>query len=142
MHPMLNIAIRAARAAGDVIVRNMDRLDRLHVEKKQHNDYVSEVDRNAESKIIEVLHKAYPDHAFLGEESGSQGSSTQDYVWIIDPLDGTTNFLHGLPHFSVSIALKVKGRLDQGVVYNPERLVALDELALLPSIWPLLQPEG
>jgi len=119
MHPMLNIAIRAARAAGDVIVRNMDRLDRLHVEKKQRNDYVSDVDRAAESKIIDVLHKAYPDHAILGEESGQLGNSDNDYLWIIDPLDGTTNFLHGLPHFSVSIAVKVKGRLDQGVVYNP-----------------------
>lgn len=119
MQPMLNIAIRAARAAGDVIVRNMDRIDRLTIEKKQRNDYVSEVDRQAEAAIIQILAKAYPDHAIIAEESGLHGSESNDFTWIIDPLDGTTNFLHGLPHFSVSIALRVKGRLDQGVIYNP-----------------------
>ena len=119
MQPMLNIAIRAARAAGDVILRNMDRVDRLTIEKKQRNDYVSEVDRQAESKVIQILQKAYPDHAILGEESGLHGTDKNEFTWIIDPLDGTTNFLHGLPHFCVSIALRVKGRLDQGVIYNP-----------------------
>lgn len=119
MPPMLNIAIRAARAAGNVILRNMDRLDRLNVVKKQRNDYVSDVDHAAEQSIVEVLLKAYPDHAILGEESGQGGALESDYLWIIDPLDGTTNYLHGLPHFSVSIALQVKGRLEQGVVYNP-----------------------
>ena len=119
MQPMLNIAIRAARAAGDVIVRNMDRVDTLAIEKKQRNDYVSDVDRQAESRVIDVLHKAYPEHAILGEESGLLGSSSAEYLWIIDPLDGTTNFLHGLPNFSVSIALKARGRLEQAVVYNP-----------------------
>ncbi|MCK8515542.1 inositol-1-monophosphatase [Methylonatrum kenyense] len=119
MNPMANIAVRAARAAGDLIARNIDRLDRLRVEAKGLNDYVSDVDRMAEQEIITVIRKAYPDHQFLGEESGSQGD--HDHVWIIDPLDGTTNFLHGFPHFAVSIALQVKGRLEVGVIYDPVR---------------------
>ncbi len=116
---MLNIAIRAARAAGTVITRNMDRIDTLKVDKKARNDFVSDVDRDAEATIIQTLRKAYPDHAVLGEESGMTGQTNSDYVWIVDPLDGTLNFLHGFPHFSVSIALKVKDRLDQAVVYDP-----------------------
>lgn len=119
MQPMLNIAIRAARAAGDVITRNMDRLDTLQIERKQRNDYVSEVDREAESKIVGVIRKAYPGHAILGEESGLTGQTNNDTQWIVDPLDGTTNYLHGMPYFCVSIALKVKNRLEQAVVYNP-----------------------
>jgi myo-inositol-1(or 4)-monophosphatase len=119
MHPMLNIGIRAARAAGQVITRNMDRLDTLHVDRKQRNDFVSDVDRQAEADIIAILLKSFPDHAVLGEESGAQGNANSDYRWIIDPLDGTTNFLHGFPHFSVSIALEHKGRLFQAVVYDP-----------------------
>ncbi|MEX0729200.1 MAG: inositol monophosphatase family protein [Aquisalimonadaceae bacterium] len=119
MNPMVNIAVRAARNAGNVIVRNMDRLDRIRVEAKGLNDYVSEVDRMAEREIIDVLHRAYPDHQILAEESGAQGHN--DHVWLIDPLDGTTNFLHGLPHFCVSIALQVKGRLEVGVIYDPVR---------------------
>ncbi len=119
MHPMLNIAIRAARRAGDIIVRNMDRAHDLPVDIKGRRDYVSQVDRDAENAIIDVLHKAYPDHEILAEESGSHGHS--DHAWIIDPLDGTTNFLHGYPQFAISIALRVKGALDQGVVYDPTR---------------------
>ncbi len=119
MHPMLNIGVRAARAAGDVIVRNLDRLDTLTVEKKQRNDYVSEVDHKAEQAVLQILQKAYPDHTFIGEESGQQGPDGGEFIWYIDPLDGTTNFLHGLPHFCVSIALQVKGRLNQAVVYDP-----------------------
>lgn len=119
MHPMLNIAIRAARAAGTVITRNMDRIDTLKVDKKERNDFVSDVDRNAEAAIIQTLRKAYPDHAVLGEESGMTGQTNSEYIWIVDPLDGTLNFLHGFPHFCVSIALKVKERLDQAVVYDP-----------------------
>ena len=117
MHPMLNIAIRAARAAGDSIVREMDRACDIPIEDKGKNDFVTEVDKNAEEIIISTIQKSYPDHAFLAEESGQRGES--DYLWIIDPLDGTTNFLHSFPHFAVSIALKQKGILNQAVVYDP-----------------------
>lgn len=119
MHPMLNIAIRAARAAGGVIVRYVDRVDALTVSTKAYNDFVTEVDRQAERTIIDIIHKAYPQHAILGEETGTHGHD--DHVWVIDPLDGTTNFVHGFPHFAVSVALKHKGRLTQGVVYDPLR---------------------
>lgn len=118
---MLNIGVRAARAAGKVITQNVDRHDPLSIEKKQRNDFVTEVDRKAEAEIIGVLHKAYPDHALLCEESGLIGNAESEYQWIIDPLDGTTNFIHGLPHFSVSIALQKNGRLFQAVVYDPMR---------------------
>ena len=117
MHPMLNIAIRAARAAGDLIVREMDRVGDISVDIKGKNDFVTEVDTQAEFTIINTIKKSYPDHAFLCEESGKSGDS--DFTWIIDPLDGTTNFLHGFPHFAVSIALEHKGRLDQAVIYDP-----------------------
>ena len=119
MHPMLNIAVRAARSAGNIIVRNLDRLDTLTVQTKDRNDFVSEVDRQAEQEIIGILRKAYPHHGVLAEESGEQNGN--DYLWIIDPLDGTTNYLHGFPQFSVSIGLQHKGRLEQGVVYDPLR---------------------
>ncbi len=117
MNPMVNIAVRAAREAGRVITRNFNRVDRLTVAEKGRNDFVTEVDRNAEAAIIEVLREKYPHHAILAEESGSQAGN--EYEWVIDPLDGTTNFLRGLPQFAVSIALKIKGRLDIGVVYDP-----------------------
>ncbi|OOG22283.1 inositol monophosphatase [Thioalkalivibrio denitrificans] len=117
MQPMLNIAVKAARAAGQVIVRHAGRIDALNVKNKRPNDYVSEVDHLAEREIIRVIHRAYPDHAILAEESGVQGAN--DYQWIIDPLDGTTNFLHDFPQFAVSIALRHRGRLDQAVVYDP-----------------------
>ncbi|MBD3670859.1 MAG: inositol-1-monophosphatase [Gammaproteobacteria bacterium] len=119
MHPMINIAVRAARSAGNIIVRSMDRFDSLTIETKAQNDFVSEVDRKAENEIIHVISKAYPDHGFLAEESGESGNS--DYQWIIDPLDGTTNYLHGFPQFAVSIALKHKNRLEHAVVYDPMR---------------------
>ena len=118
---MLNIAIRAARAAGDLIVRNVDRIDRLKVAPKGRNDFVSEVDRMAEQEIVNILHKAYPEHGFLGEEGGRQGLPKGEFVWVIDPLDGTTNFLHGFPAFAVSIALMHKGRIECGVIYDPLR---------------------
>ena len=117
MHPLLNIGVRAARAAGDYIVREIDRADTIPVEIKGKNDFVSEVDKNAEGIIIETIKKSYPGHAFLAEESGRSGE--HEFLWIIDPLDGTTNFLHGLPHFAVSIALLHKQRLDQAVIYDP-----------------------
>lgn len=119
MQPMLNIAVRAARAAGNIIVRHYDRLDQLTVQTKERNDFVSEVDRQAEQEIIYTLRKAFPNHGILAEESGLKEGD--DYQWIIDPLDGTTNFLHGFPQFAVSIALRHKGRLEQAVVYDPLR---------------------
>ncbi|WP_041600441.1 inositol monophosphatase family protein [Halothiobacillus neapolitanus] len=118
-HPMLTMAVRAARAAGTVISRATDHVADLTIESKQRNDFVSEVDRQAEHAIIDILKRAYPDHQFLGEESGDSGQTESAYRWIIDPLDGTTNFLHGLPHYSVSIALEYQGRIELGVIYNP-----------------------
>jgi myo-inositol-1(or 4)-monophosphatase len=117
MHPMLNIAVKAARRAGNLIHRATDKVDLLTITKKSHADFVSEVDNVAEQTIIQTLLEAYPDHSILAEESGTQGDS--DYLWIIDPLDGTTNFLHGLPQFAVSIALQHKGIITQAVVYSP-----------------------
>jgi myo-inositol-1(or 4)-monophosphatase len=114
---MLNIAVRAARSAGNIIIRNIDRLDQLSVQTKGRNEFVSEVDRQAEQEIIHVLRRAYPGHGILAEESGSQPGN--EYEWAIDPLDGTTNYLHGFPQFAVSIALRHKGRLEQAVVYDP-----------------------
>jgi myo-inositol-1(or 4)-monophosphatase len=119
MHPMLNIAVKAARRAGNLIHRASENVDHLTVAKKHHADYVSEVDRAAERTIIDTLMEAYPDHAILAEESGVHGQS--EYIWIIDPLDGTTNFLHGLPQYAVSIALQHKGVLTQAVIYDPTK---------------------
>ena len=119
MQPMLNIAVRAARSAGELILRSTDSVSRLSVDQKGKNDYASEVDRMAEREIISIIKAAYPEHAILAEESGKHKGN--DFVWIIDPLDGTTNFLHGFPQYSVSIALKYKGKLEVGVVYDPLR---------------------
>lgn len=116
---MLTIAVKAARRAGNLIHRAADSIDHLTVTKKSHSDYVSEVDRAAEQAIITTLKEAYPSHAILAEESGAQGDS--EYVWIIDPLDGTTNFLHGFPQYAVSIALQHNDVLTQAVVYDPTR---------------------
>jgi myo-inositol-1(or 4)-monophosphatase len=111
----------AARRAGSTLIRNLNKLEKLKVEKKGHNDYVSEADRAAERAVIDVIVKHYPDHAILAEESGALGDASSDTVWIIDPLDGTTNFLHGFPVFAVSIGVKVDGRMAHGVVYDPLR---------------------
>ena len=119
MQPMLNIAVRAARSAGDLILRSVDNVGRLHIDQKGKNDYASEVDRMAEREIISIIKAAFPEHAILAEESGAHKGN--DFVWVIDPLDGTTNFLHGFPQYAVSIALKHKGRLEVGVVYDPLR---------------------
>ena len=119
MHPALNIAIKAARRAGDIINRSSERLDLLTVRHKSLNDLVSEVDKAAEDSIIHTLNESFPDHAILAEESGKSGNS--DYLWIIDPLDGTTNFLHGLPIYCVSIALKHKNSMLVAVIYDPTR---------------------
>lgn len=123
MHPMLNTAIKAARRGAAIISRASFDLDLLKVTKKQHNDFVTEVDRAAESAIIEVLKNAYPDHAILAEESGASANLHDDneHVWIIDPLDGTTNFIHGFPQYCVSIALQYRGQLTQAVIYDPTR---------------------
>ncbi len=121
MNPMLNIGVRAARAAGRVITKNMGRLDSIRVEKKGHNDFATEVDRAAEAEIVETLLKAYPDHGVLAEESGQLGNAGSEYQWIVDPLDGTMNFMHGLPHFCVSIALYQNKRAYQAVIYDPVR---------------------
>lgn len=120
MHPMLNIAIRAARNAGNIIMRYADRVDTLTIETKSRNDFVTEVDKQAEQEIIYTLRKAFPDHGILAEESGYDGNK-DEYLWVIDPLDGTTNFVRGFPHYAVSIALKHKGKLDQAVIYDPVR---------------------
>ncbi len=120
MHPMLNIAVRAARTAGNIIARNFESRENLELESKGDNDFVTKVDKEAEQVIISKIKQSYPDHSFVGEESGaSEGSS--DFKWIIDPLDGTTNFIKGIPHFCVSIALMHKGKLDQAVVFDPLR---------------------
>ncbi|HET7202608.1 MAG TPA: inositol monophosphatase family protein [Steroidobacteraceae bacterium] len=119
MQPLLNIAIRAARRAGDLIVRNVDRVSSLNVQAKGRNDFVSEIDQMAERDIMETVRRVYPEHGFLCEESGRSGGG--EVVWIIDPLDGTTNFLHGFPTFAVSIAVEVRGRLEHAVVYDPMR---------------------
>jgi myo-inositol-1(or 4)-monophosphatase len=122
LHPMLNIAIKAARGAGAIINRASLDLDLLKVNTKGPNDFVSEVDQAAEQAIIETLLAAYPGHGILAEESGrTHGARDSDYVWIIDPLDGTTNFLHGFPVFAVSIALAFRGQVQQAVVYDPSR---------------------
>lgn len=117
MHPMLNTAVKAARRAGSVINRASNNLDVIKVERKQQNDFVSDVDRAAEQAIIEVLLDAYPTHSILAEEGGSRGDS--EFQWIIDPLDGTTNFLHGFPQYAISIALRHNGTITQGVIYDP-----------------------
>ena len=122
LHPMLNIAIKAARAAGAIINRGSQELDLLNVTHKGPNDFVTEVDHAAEAVIIETLLTAYPGHGILAEESGrAHGAKHSEYVWIIDPLDGTTNFLHGFPVYAVSIALAYRGVIEQAVVYDPNR---------------------
>ncbi|MDF0605331.1 inositol monophosphatase [Neisseriaceae bacterium TC5R-5] len=121
MHPMLNVAVKAARRAGSVIQRASLNLDTIRVENKKHNDFVTDVDRAAEEAIIATVLEAYPKHAILAEESGAKGVGHSEYEWIIDPIDGTTNFLHGHTQYAVSIALAHKGLVQQAVVYDPSR---------------------
>jgi len=123
MQPMVNIALNAARKAGEKIAKASDRIDLLTVEEKGINDFVTDVDRQAEKEIIYHLHKAYPEHNIVGEETGEVPGSAgnSDYTWIIDPLDGTTNFIHGIPHFAVSIACLFKGKLEHAVIVDPIR---------------------
>lgn len=120
MQPMATIALRAARKAGDFMLRAMDRPEEFDIETKAHNDFVSNIDKTAEAIIIDQIRETFPDHAIIGEESGAQSGSSE-YTWIIDPLDGTLNFLQGIPHFAVSIGI-MKGRhYEHGVVYDPVR---------------------
>ncbi|MFQ5609259.1 MAG: inositol monophosphatase family protein [Woeseiaceae bacterium] len=119
MHALLNVAVMAARRAGDILIRKLNNPQKLRIERKGHNDFVSDADYAAEKAVMDTVLKHYPDHAFLAEESGVTGDA--DHIWIIDPLDGTTNFLHGFPMFCVSIAVQVNGRVEHGVVYDPLR---------------------
>jgi|SRR5579864_1089989 len=123
MHPMLGIAVRAARRAGAIINRAARDVEMLAVTRKRHNDFVTEVDKAAEQAVIDALRRAYPDHSILAEESGASAgaSGESEYTWIIDPLDGTTNFIHGFPQYAVSIALQHKGVLTHAVIYDPTK---------------------
>jgi myo-inositol-1(or 4)-monophosphatase len=121
VHALLNIAVRAARNAGEIIVRSMNRLESLQITSKGRNDFVTDIDKMAEAEIIGLIRKHYPKHSFLAEESGEIQGGDSETVWIIDPLDGTTNFLHGFPVFSVSIACQQRGKLEHAVVYDPMR---------------------
>lgn len=119
---MLNVAIKAARAAGGVINRAALDVESVRISEKNINDFVTEIDHESEQIIIETLLGAYPDHGILAEESGStHGAPSSDHIWIIDPLDGTTNFIHGFPIYCVSIALQVRGKIEQAVIYDPTR---------------------
>ena len=121
-HPMLNVAVKAARAAGAIINRAALDVEAVRISQKQTNDFVTEIDHAAEAAIIETLLTAYPDHGIWAEESGREhGRAASDHVWVIDPLDGTTNFIHGFPVYCVSIALLVRGRVEQAVIYDPTR---------------------
>jgi myo-inositol-1(or 4)-monophosphatase len=119
MQALLNTAVKAARKGGETALRYLQHVHQLKVHTKQHNEFVTKVDLEAEAAIIESIRERYPDHAFLAEEGGQQGDG--EYVWVIDPLDGTTNFIHGFPVFAVSIALRIKGRLTIAVIYDPNR---------------------
>src|SRR5690606_33837474 len=132
MHPMLNVAVRAARQAGRLINRASVDVETMQVTRKERNDFVTEVDRASEEAIIETLQSAYASHAILAEEAGhrpgkggkaprGEDLAQLDHVWIIDPLDGTTNFIHGVPHYCISIALMERGVVTQGLVYDPIR---------------------
>ncbi|MFZ5506027.1 MAG: inositol monophosphatase family protein [Pseudomonadota bacterium] len=120
MHPTLTTAVKAARRAGQIITRASQDVDLLKVSSKRQNDFVTEVDRAAEDAIVGILREAYPDHAILAEESGESGPESE-YRWIIDPLDGTTNFIHGMPQYAVSIALEHRGQMQSAVVFDPVR---------------------
>ncbi|MFM2478407.1 inositol-1-monophosphatase [Celerinatantimonas sp. MCCC 1A17872] len=119
MHPMLNIGIRAARNAGKIIAQAYENLDQVETQSKGANDYVTNVDQAAERAIIETIQKSYPEHGIVAEESGITQGENSDFQWIIDPLDGTTNFIKGIPHFAVSVALQVKGKTEHAIIYDP-----------------------
>jgi myo-inositol-1(or 4)-monophosphatase len=117
LEPIINIAVSAARAAGNIIIRSLDRVDTLRIAEKNPSDFVTEIDQAAEQEIINLIKKSYPSHSILAEESGE--TKGDDFTWIIDPLDGTRNFIHGFPHFAVSIAVSYKGQIEHGVIYDP-----------------------
>lgn len=117
MHPFVNTAIKAAREAGKIIMKGYDRLDLVKVAEKNPNDFVTNIDKSSEETIMDILHTAYPTHGFLGEEGGIIPGD--EFQWIIDPLDGTTNFIHGIPQFAVSIALRVNTTIEHAVIYDP-----------------------
>lgn len=118
--PLINIAVNAARTAGNTIIRALQRLDKIQVAEKAPNDYVTEIDQLAEREIISIIQRAYPHHGILAEESG-ETDNTSDYLWIIDPIDGTRNFIRGFPQFAVSIAVSHKGKIEHGIIYDPVR---------------------
>jgi len=119
--PIVNIAVNAARAAGNLMIRAQDRLDTIEVSLKSANDFVTDIDKKVEQEIINVIRKAHPHHRILAEESGELPGKDDEYTWIIDPIDGTRNFIHGFPQFCVSIAIKKKGKIEHGVIYDPVR---------------------
>ena len=120
MHdPIVNIAIEAVRTAGNIIIRVMGRLDTIKIAEKKPNDFVTEIDQRVEQEIISIIRKAYPSHSILGEEGGEVKGD--DYQWIIDPIDGTRNFIHGFPHFAISIGIMHKNKIEHGVIYDPVR---------------------
>jgi myo-inositol-1(or 4)-monophosphatase len=119
MHPHLNIALRAARLAGDIILQGLNRLDSIEFREKRHNDFVSNIDLQAEEAILETLRASFPEDSFLTEEQGELWGANPDTIWVIDALDGTLNFMHGFPFFAVSIAKKVNGRVEQALIFNP-----------------------
>ena len=121
MQPMTTIALRAARKAGEIIARATENIDTIDIEAKSNNDFVTEIDKAAEKEIRYHLTKAYPDHAILGEEGGLVGDANAEYQWVIDPLDGTTNFIRGIPHFAISIACFHKGQIEHAVILDPIR---------------------
>ena len=122
MDPLLSIAINAARHAGKIMLRYVDRVDSIRVDQKSPHDFVTEIDRSCEQTIIQIIQKKYPDHRIVAEESGlTEKSNKAEVTWIIDPLDGTTNYIHGFPQFAVSIAVRYNDQLQQGVIYDPLR---------------------
>jgi myo-inositol-1(or 4)-monophosphatase len=121
MHPLVNIGVRAARQAGKIILQAIDHLDKITVEEKGVNDYVTQIDKAAEQEIIHLIRKAYPEHSILAEESGLLAADHSEITWIIDPLDGTTNFIHGYPQFCVSIGMMLNQRLEHGIIFDPLR---------------------
>lgn len=121
MHPTIHIALKAARRAGDIILRSIDRVDLVQTQEKGVRDFVTEIDRKSEAEIINILRTAYPSHQILGEESGLSGPNRSDCVWIIDPLDGTHNYIRGIPHLCVSIGFQQKGKLEHALIFDPIR---------------------
>jgi len=121
MHAYVNIAVNAARVAGNLLCRALNDLEQVQMSSKNLNDYVTSADKAAEKAICKIIHEYYPDHKILAEESGFSGNQESEVEWIIDPLDGTTNFIHGIPHFAISIAVRVKNRVEHAVIYDPVR---------------------